>query len=127
MAGGDEELYAHLQRTEWHVPAHVYNFVSDMPRLMKAADLLVTKAGGLITTEGLACGLPSLIIEYIPGQETGNVDYVAENGAGVYAEPPVSLSRALCHWLEADRALLRDAAHGARQLGRNRHPLAALS
>ena len=120
VAGGDDELYARLQKTEWHVPTHVYNFVGNLPRLMKAADLLLTKAGGLITTEGLACGLPLLIIEYIPGQETGNVEYVVGNGAGAYTEPPVPLLRTLCHWLGDDRRLLMGAAHKARQLGRPR-------
>ena len=120
VAGGDDELYARWQKTEWHLPAQLYNFVDNLPTLMQAADLLVTKAGGLITTEALACGLPLLIVEYIPGQETGNVEYVVENGAGVYAEPPLPMLQALRHWLEADGQQLAQAARRARQLGRPR-------
>jgi 1,2-diacylglycerol 3-beta-galactosyltransferase len=118
VAGGDDELFSRLRKTDWHVPAQVYNFVEDIPTLMKAADILLTKAGGLIITEGLACGLPMLLIEYIPGQEVGNVEYVVENGAGAFAEPPLSLLRTVCHWLADDGQLLRQAALQARRLGR---------
>ncbi|MBL8058786.1 MAG: hypothetical protein JNK29_18925 [Anaerolineales bacterium] len=120
VAGGDDDLYQRLQKTDWHVPAHVYNFVDNLPALIKAADLVVTKAGGLITTESLACGRPMLIIEYIPGQEVGNVEYVVENGAGAFAEPPLSLLRTLCHWLADDGRPLRQAAEQARRLGNPR-------
>jgi UDP-N-acetylglucosamine:LPS N-acetylglucosamine transferase len=61
-----------------------------------------------------------LIIEYIPGQEVGNVEYVVENGAGAFAEPPLSLLRTMCHWLADDGRLLRQAAQQARRLGRPR-------
>lgn len=120
VAGGDDDLYQRLQKTDWHVPAHIYNFVDNLPALLKAADLVLTKAGGLITTESLACGRPMLIIEYIPGQEVGNVEYVVENGAGAFAEPPLSLLRTLCHWLADDGRLLRQAAEQARRLGNPR-------
>ena len=56
--GGDDERYEELQKTEWHRPAHVYNFVKNMPTMMRAADAIVCKAGGLTVTESLACGLP---------------------------------------------------------------------
>ncbi|HEX7974362.1 MAG TPA: hypothetical protein VF498_08135, partial [Anaerolineales bacterium] len=56
VAGGDDELYARLQQTEWHGVAHLYNFVNEMPAFLRASDLVFTKAGGLIVTESLACG-----------------------------------------------------------------------
>ena len=43
-------------------------------------DVLVTKAGGLIISEGLAAGLPILLIDYLPGQEEGNVRYLLSHG-----------------------------------------------
>ena len=45
---------------------------------------------------------------------------VVENGAGVYAEPPLPMLQALRHWLEADGQQLAQAARRARQLGRPR-------
>lgn len=122
VAGKDEELYADLQRVEWHVPAFLYLYVSEMPAFMHAADLLISKAGGLTVTEALASGLPMVLIDVIPGQETGNMQYVVENGAGDWVEQPLQFLEVLAHLLQNDRALLRQRAENARRLGR---PLAA--
>lgn len=122
VAGGDDELHTHWQRTEWHVPAQVLNFVSNMPDLMHAADCVVCKAGGLIVSETLACGLPMILSDVIPGQETGNADYVVEGGAGVIAGEPIDALEALADWLSNDRAGLARATTNAQTLGR---PLAA--
>ena len=56
VAGGDDELFKQLQRTNWHVPARLYNFVGNMSTLMHSSDCVICKAGGLIVTEALACG-----------------------------------------------------------------------
>ncbi len=122
VAGKDEELYADLQRVEWHVPAFLYLYVSEMPAFMHAADLLISKAGGLTVTEALASGLPMVLIDVIPGQETGNMQYVVENGAGDWVEQPLQFLEVLAHLLQNDRAMLRQRAENARRLGR---PLAA--
>lgn len=120
VAGGDDELYGQLQGTEWHAVTHVYNFVTNMPVLMHAADLIVCKAGGLTVTEALACGLPLLLIDVLPGQEAGNADYVIEGGAGERAEDPITALEVVHHWLDGDGALLAERAANARRLGRPR-------
>ncbi|MGD8625116.1 MAG: glycosyltransferase [Anaerolineae bacterium] len=117
VAGGNDELYRQLQDTEWHATTHLYNFVDEMPQFMHASDLILCKAGGLIVTEALACGLPLLLTEVIPGQETGNAQYVVENGAGELTEDPMSVLETVYHWLDADRALLAERAENARRLG----------
>jgi 1,2-diacylglycerol 3-beta-galactosyltransferase len=120
IAGGDDELYRHFEDTDWHVPAHVYNFVQDMPAFLQAADVILCKAGGLIVTEALASGLPILLIDVIAGQETGNAEYVVEGGAGELAEDPVTALETLNHWLADGGALLAERAENARRLGRPR-------
>jgi len=118
VAGGDDELYAQLQATEWHHPTHLYNYVTTLPQFMKASDLIVSKAGGLIVTESLACGKPLLLVDVTPGQEMGNASYVLEHGAGELAANPVRAMEILCHWLEYDGQLLRQRAAIAASLGR---------
>ena len=118
VAGGDAELYQQLLRTEWHVPTHVYNFVEDMPSLMRAADCIVSKAGGLIVTEALACGRPLLLVDALPGQEEGNAAYVIDGGAGELARGPIEALEVLYHWLERGGELLGRRAEKARALGR---------
>ncbi len=118
VAGGDEALYENLEGIEWHVPAHLYSFVDDMPVLMRAADCVISKAGGLIVSESLACGLPMLLIGAIPGQETGNAEYVVGGSAGDRTEEPLELLETLCHWLLNDRRLYRERAAHAQRLAR---------
>ena len=120
VAGGDDELYHQLESTEWHAVTHLYNFVRNMPTLMHAADCIICKAGGLIVTEALACGLPLLVIDVLPGQEAGNANYVIEGGAGELAQTPMAALEIIYHWLDRDQALLTERAQSARRLGRPR-------
>jgi 1,2-diacylglycerol 3-beta-galactosyltransferase len=125
VAGGNETLYQALQSEEWHIPATVYDFVDNMPDLMHAADCIVSKAGGLIVTESLACGLPLLITQIIPGQETGNARLVVDEGAGDVALEPLAFLEAMAHWLVDDGRLYRQRAENARRLGRPDSAVAA--
>jgi processive 1,2-diacylglycerol beta-glucosyltransferase len=65
------------------VPVKVCGFVTNMHELMDAADLIVTKPGGLTTTEILAKGKPMALVAPIPGQEQRNCEYLLEEGAAV--------------------------------------------
>ena len=122
VAGKDKELYQELNSMEWHIPVRIYDYVENMPQMMLAADMLIAKAGGLIVTEALACKLPLLLIDALPGQEIGNMEYVVTNRAGEFANDPVKVLKTLSHWLMNDQELLKDKAHNAAQIGR---PLAA--
>ena len=120
VAGKDEELCKDLQAVKWHIPVKIYNFVENMPEMMLAADMLVCKAGGLIVTEALACKLPLLLIDAIPGQEIGNMEYVVNNGAGEFANSPVKVLETLSHWFMNDQALLKERSKNAGRIGKPR-------
>jgi len=120
IAGGDDALFAQFQQTEWHTYAHVYNFVTNMPTMLCAADFIICKAGGLIVSESLACGLPILLVDVVPGQEAGNADYVVRNGAGSMASDPMAVLETAFHWLDRDGAELVRRQELARALGRPR-------
>jgi 1,2-diacylglycerol 3-beta-galactosyltransferase len=117
VSGGDDELYRRFQETEWHVETHCYNFVAEMGTFMRAADCILSKAGGLTVSEALACGLPLILIDVIPGQETGNANHVVSGNAGVLAHDPIEVLETMCHWLEKDRCLYHQQAQNARRLG----------
>jgi 1,2-diacylglycerol 3-beta-galactosyltransferase len=119
-AGGDQELYHRYQETQWHVEAHVYDFVTEMGTFMRGADCVLGKAGGLTVSEALACGLPMILVDVIPGQETGNANYVISGNAGVLANDPTEVLEAMAHWLEKDRNHYQQQAQNARRLGRSR-------
>jgi len=59
----------------------VTGFVNYISLLMDASDCIVTKPGGLTTSESLAKGLPMVIVNPIPGQEARNTEFLLNNGA----------------------------------------------
>jgi UDP-N-acetylglucosamine:LPS N-acetylglucosamine transferase len=120
VAGGDDELYEQLRQVEWHSVTHLYNYVEDMPAMLRTADCILSKAGGLIIAEALAAGLPILLFDVIEGWETGNAQYVVENGAGEHAKDPVDVLEIMYHWLDRGGELLQACAQNARQIGRPR-------
>jgi len=66
-------------------PMTVLGFRNDVPALMKASDLLVTKAGPGTIAEASIAEVPVVVYDFVPGQERGNLDYVRTNGIGVVA------------------------------------------
>ncbi len=118
VTGRDDELFTELNQVDWHIPVHLYEFITNMPQLMRATDLMICKAGGLIVTESLACSLPMMLVNVIPGQETGNAEYVVSNGAGVLTESPVAVLETLAHFMAGDQAVLKQASEAAKRLGR---------
>lgn len=62
----------------------ILSFTNQVPELMSVSDLVITKPGGLTTTESLASGLALLIIDPLPGQEEGNAMFVQDHGAGIW-------------------------------------------
>jgi 1,2-diacylglycerol 3-beta-galactosyltransferase len=121
-AGGDQEFYQRCQETEWHVETHIYDFVTEMGTFMRAADCVLGKAGGLTVSESLACGLPMILVDVIPGQETGNADHVVAGNAGVLTRDPIDVLETMSHWLEKHRVHYQQQAQNAVRLG---HPQAA--
>lgn len=88
-------------------PLRVLRFVDNVDEYMHAADLLLTKPGGLTTAEALVAGVPMVLFKPLPGQEERNVRYLTESGA---AECPTS-AKALRNVL---RELLTDDARRLR-------------
>ncbi len=85
VAGRNEELRQKLAVADYKHPAHVLGFSTNMHELMAIADLIITKPGGLTTSEALAMGKPLFILNPIPGQEAANSDFLLERGAAAKA------------------------------------------
>lgn len=71
-------------RTESNVK--ILSFTNQVPELMSVSDLVITKPGGLTTTESLASGLPLIIIDPLPGQEEENAEFIENSGAGIWVK-----------------------------------------
>ena len=64
-------------------PLRVLSFVDNVFEYMHAADVLLTKAGGLTASEALAAGIPTVLIKPLPGQEERNTRYLVERKAAL--------------------------------------------
>lgn len=92
-------------------------FTDHVERLMACADLVVTKPGGLTSSECLAMGLPMVVNAPIPGQEERNADFLLAQGVALKAFDAVTLEYRIRHLL-AHPAKLAEMAVKARALGR---------
>ena len=120
VTGHNKALLSQLQRqsTGFRVPARILGFVHNMPDLMHAADVIVTKAGPGTITEAMACGLPIVLTGAIPGQEEGNVEFVLRQDVGVLARSPDAVVAALRGLLEPGSARLEEMRAHAREISR---------
>lgn len=118
IAGRNRTLRQRLEAVRWNQPTTIYPFVTNMPEVMAAADLLVTKAGPATICEACIAGLPMVISGYVPGQEDGNVTYVVDNGAGVYAPTAPRVAETVTAWLAEGSQGLARRSDAARALGR---------
>jgi processive 1,2-diacylglycerol beta-glucosyltransferase len=93
LAGKNAVALAALQALARRHPGRLLaqGFTDKVERLMACADLVITKPGGLTTSECLAMGLPMIVNAPIPGQEERNADYLLEQGVAMKAFDSVTL------------------------------------
>lgn len=99
VCGRNQKLREKLQAEHWENPVRVYGFTRDMPDFMRASDFIVTKAGPGTIAEALNARLPIILYSKLPGQEDGNVTFVQEEGAGVWAPNPQDVVKTLTRWI----------------------------
>ena len=120
VAGRNEKLRRELACGDFRRPTRVLGFVTNMHELMAVADLIITKPGGLTTSEALAMGKPLFILNPIPGQEAANSDFLLERGAAAKVnrieDAPFRLDQLI------GSRKLKEMGRAARALG---HPNAA--
>ncbi len=64
----------------------VFDYVNYVEDLMEVAHLIITKPGGMTTSECLAKGLPMVIVDPLPGQEMRNTDFLLQNGIAIHVD-----------------------------------------
>lgn len=71
------------------------DYTNKVPELMSISNIVITKPGGLTTTESLASNLPIVIINPIPGQEEENAEFLVRNGVAVWIKKEDNIARVL--------------------------------
>ncbi len=119
VAGRNDALVRELEglRPQMPHPMKVCGFVNNMEELMEVSDLLISKPGGLTCAEGMAKGLPFLLIEPIPGQESRNAAALVQMGAAALASRLEEVPEQVQAFLR-DPERLRRLSQKAREIGR---------
>ena len=88
VSGQNKDMYENFKKivknTDREDSIKVLEFTDKIPELMNISSLVITKPGGLTTTESLASNLPMIIINPIPGQEEENAEFLENNGVGIW-------------------------------------------
>jgi processive 1,2-diacylglycerol beta-glucosyltransferase len=116
VTGRNQELRRKLGTCDRAHPTLVLGYATNMHELMAVANLIITKPGGLTTSEVLAMGKPVFIVNPIPGQEAANSDFLLERGAAVKVNRVEDLPYRLEQLLGSRK--LTEMARAAKQLGR---------
>jgi processive 1,2-diacylglycerol beta-glucosyltransferase len=121
LAGRNAELYAKLAELAKRWPGRLLplRFTEHPENVVACADLMVSKPGGLTTSECLAMGLPMIVVAPLPGQEEHNADFLLEQGVAMRAYDNTGLVARVAQLLgDPDRLAAMSAK--ARTLGRPR-------
>lgn len=124
ICGRNQRLHDQLAAQRWPGAVRIAGYVDNMPLWMAAADLVISKAGPGTIAEALACELPLILHSFVPGQESGNVRYIEQNGVGVYCRHPDQIAALAAAWLAPGSGELAARRARARRLAQ---PEAALT
>jgi len=101
--GKNKRLFDQLKSLHVSYSLKVYSFTEKIPQLMRASDLILTKAGAASVSEAIASELPMIIYSYIPGQEAGSPGWVEKNGFGKYVKEPELIVKTINNWVESGK------------------------
>lgn len=121
IAGKNEEMKAHfesiVEKANKSRYVKVLPFTNKVPELMNISDLVITKPGGLTTSESLISGLPMLIINPLPGQEEQNAEFLEKNKIGIWLRKNSDINETLSNFINNDN-LLNEFHNNALNLAR---------
>ena len=114
ICGYNEKLRQKLaERFEHGSKAHeirLTGFVQNIEEYMAAADLIITKPGGLTTAEAVAMKLPMVLYRPLPGQEEDNAEFLIEAGVAMMANDEEELEQTVAMLMHS-----KDLLHAMRQ------------
>src|SRR5262245_58600796 len=118
-AGKDAPREQHVKEFCQNDPRFtVFGFSPRIAEMMCAADILISKPGGLTVSEAIALGLPQILFSPIPGQEEANAEYVVKHSAGACIEAKRGeFKKTLLNFLQ-DPVTLEEKKAAARKLGK---------
>ena len=107
VCGKNPKLYKEISALARSSEALIkpYEFVNNMDELMEVSDVMVTKSGGMSSSEAMAKDLPMVITSAIPGQEARNCRYLVKTGAAIHAGGVKKAKRAIVGILDSEERM----------------------
>ena len=91
----NEKLEKLVKNTNSEERIKVLEYTNKVPELMSISSFIITKPGGLTSSESLTAHLPMIIINPIPGQEEENAQFLVEKGVAIWIKKNDNIARAL--------------------------------
>ena len=119
ITGAQEKLHNALiqKMNNYAFKINALGFVDNMRDLIAIHDIVITKPGGLIVSECLACGTPMILFQAGPGQEQANVEFLARHGVALRGTDPQDVVDSIQICLNEPNRLIT-MSNRARELGR---------
>ena len=116
ICGNNTKLKKCIDKLDLPKKIFNYGYVNNVDLFMDASECIVTKPGGLTSSEALAKGIPMVISNPIPGQEDRNVEFLLNAGAAIKVSPTYPIDDALIQLFSDNR--LRLIQETIKQLGK---------
>ncbi len=117
ICGSNKRSKRNIDKLKTNKKVYNYGYVNNVEVFMSAADCIITKPGGLTTSEALAKGLPIIALGAIPGQEERNLEFLLNNGAAMAASKTFPIDECIFH-LMSDKERLPLMQKSAKLLGK---------
>jgi len=119
VCGANKKLYKSLKRRikKYKKKILLFGYAHNINELMRISGIIITKPGGVTTTEVLANHLPMVIVKPLPGQETNNTSYLIEKGAAIKADKPRQINLAVENLL-ANPVKLKEMSEATRRINK---------
>ena len=101
VCGKNEKMLKEVEEHNWKKKIIPYGFVDNVDVMMDASDCIITKPGGLTTSELLAKRLPAIIMNPIRGQEDRNMEFPVNNGAAIMVTETFGIDEALYQMMKS--------------------------
>ena len=110
VCGNNKKLKVKIDELKTRKEVYNYGYVDNVDVMMDAADCIITKPGGLTTSEALAKELPMIMSNPVPGQEDRNVEFLLNAGAAIKVSKTYTIDDAVNHMFTKDRMELIKSA-----------------
>lgn len=100
VCGNNEKLYNRIKKKNFKHKIYPFGFVSNVDELMDASDCIITKPGGLTSSEALAKDLPMILSKPIPGQEDRNTEFLLNFGCAMKISKTLTAEELVYHFFQ---------------------------